>query len=322
MSETKAVTVREAVGVFDNETSLREAIYDLETHGFDRAEVSLLAPVNTVDRALGHVFVTAAEIEDDPHVPTIAYTSPESLSVAEGAIASGLFYVGALAGMIPVVASGGPLMAALVAATVSGGAGLSFGAVLAALLGRRHAEYIEEQLERGGLLLWVRTWNEGDEKRAVSILSSHSAGDVHVHSLPAGHEALEKNYAGGSRVEYRGESYVRIQNGACFAGGQFFPGESDVRAFLDRRIAMEALFAELEPTGLRLVDVLRDPPSVFETPSDLLASDLSDPVKIEILKRWAYDARQQQRATGEGMPSGPVGDTLVDVENALRRIQG
>jgi hypothetical protein len=34
-------------------------------------------------------------------------------------------------------------------------------------------------------LLWVRTWDAGDEERAMRILKSHSGDQVHVHALPA-----------------------------------------------------------------------------------------------------------------------------------------
>jgi hypothetical protein len=40
-------------------------------------------------------------------------------------------------------------------------------------------------MDRGGLLLWVRTWDVEDERRAVEILRKHSGSDVHVHALPA-----------------------------------------------------------------------------------------------------------------------------------------
>jgi hypothetical protein len=40
-------------------------------------------------------------------------------------------------------------------------------------------------VDRGGLLLWVRTWDAADEERAVRILKAHSGDHVHVHALPA-----------------------------------------------------------------------------------------------------------------------------------------
>jgi hypothetical protein len=35
--------IREVIGVFDNPGALQEAVFALETHGFDRAAFSLLA---------------------------------------------------------------------------------------------------------------------------------------------------------------------------------------------------------------------------------------------------------------------------------------
>ena len=70
------------------------------------------------------------------------------------------------------------------AAAATGTGGL-IGAGLSRLLDRHHAEYLQEQLTRGGLLLWVRTQDEAHESRATVILERHSADDVHIHDLPA-----------------------------------------------------------------------------------------------------------------------------------------
>jgi hypothetical protein len=55
---------------------------------------------------------------------------------------------------------------------------------LAKWLGDHHASYLRDQIDRGGLLLWVRTRHTTDEQRAVDILKRHSGGEVHVHALP------------------------------------------------------------------------------------------------------------------------------------------
>ena len=59
------------------------------------------------------------------------------------------------------------------------------GTVLAHWMNRHHAEWLQEQLDRGGLLLWVRTPDAEAEQRALGILRKHSAHDVHIHRLPA-----------------------------------------------------------------------------------------------------------------------------------------
>ena len=185
MSAHTLSTHTEAVAVFGDGDTLQAAIDDLLSHGFDRADLSLLAGEDVVAAKLGHVYLRAEELEDDPEVPTIAYVSKEAIGDAEGGLVGGLVYVGAVAAAGAVVASGGTLAGVIAAAALAGGAGGFIGATLAMLIGERHANRIQEQLDHGGLVLWVRTWDKDHEARAVEILSRHSAHDVHVHDLPA-----------------------------------------------------------------------------------------------------------------------------------------
>ena len=183
MEDSKISEVREAVGIFDGEERLQAAIDDLLSHGFDRAEISVLAPVSAVEEKLGHRLKSVAEIEDDPEAMSKAYIPVETIGDAEGAVIGSLLYVGAFAGIV-LVASGGALAAAL-AALALGGSGTAVGVALARFIKQHHADYIAEQLEKGGLLLWVRTWDQKDEEKAVELLSAHSGHDVHIHALPA-----------------------------------------------------------------------------------------------------------------------------------------
>lgn len=177
-------TIREAVGVFDTPETLQGAIDDLMSSGFDRAELSLLAAEKTVDEKLGHRYQKIAELEDDPIVPRCCYVSTESIGDAEGGLIGGLMYVGATAAAGAVVASGGTLALVIAATAVAGGVGGLLGSILAKWVGDHHAHHLQEQLDHGGLLLWVRTPDVEDEKRAVDILAKHSGRDVHVHTLP------------------------------------------------------------------------------------------------------------------------------------------
>lgn len=177
---------REAVGIFHDEKSLRSAADALMISGFDRSYLSLLASDQAVDRKLGHHYERVAELEDDPDVPTQAYVGTDSRVEGQAALVGGLVYVGAIASIGAVVASGGTATLALVGAVVAGGAGGgALGAVLARLLSKHHAARLETQLQRGGLLLWVRTPDEEHEQRAIEILRQHGAEDVHVHTLPS-----------------------------------------------------------------------------------------------------------------------------------------
>ena len=184
-SPADTVMVREAVGVFHHWQNLQAAVDDLLAHGFDQSEVSLLAGEKTVEEKLGHIYKKVTELEDEPAVPRAAFVSPDSLTEAKAFTISGLGYVGALAAVGTIVASGGTLAAAVIGAVAAGLGGAGVGSLVARVLGRERAANIESQLQKGGLLLWVRTRDAAHETRAVTILKKHQAEDVHVHALPA-----------------------------------------------------------------------------------------------------------------------------------------
>jgi hypothetical protein len=176
--------IREAVGIFSGPADLQAAIDELLSSGFHRAELSLLASEHTVRQKLGRHYEKTSLLDDAPGVPRAAYVSTEAIGDAKGGLISGLGYVGAMAAAGAVVASGGTLSAALGAAAVAGATGGLIGAVLAKLVGDHHARHLQEHIERGGLLLWVRTRRPEDEARATEILARHSGTEVHVHELP------------------------------------------------------------------------------------------------------------------------------------------
>lgn len=65
---------------------------------------------------------------------------------------------------------------------------------------------------------------------------------------------------------------------------------------------------------------LRDPSTIFACPSDVVAAlGVSDAQKIEILRRWEYDVREEEVAQEENM-SGDLPVTLSHVLDALHRL--
>ncbi|HKQ33198.1 MAG TPA: hypothetical protein VJV40_08335 [Thermodesulfobacteriota bacterium] len=65
---------------------------------------------------------------------------------------------------------------------------------------------------------------------------------------------------------------------------------------------------------------LLDPTSVFRTPEDVLkANDITRDQKIEILRRWEYDARELEVAADENM-IGNNSDLLERVLKSLGKL--
>jgi hypothetical protein len=177
-------TLREAVAIFDDATALDAARDALLRAGFDRADLSFLASEHAVEEQLGQRYERASALADDPAAPRVAYVSTEAIGGAEGALIGGLFYVGAAVASGAVVASGGTLAAAIAAAALAGGGGGLIGSLLARRVGRHHAGYLHEQLDHGGLLLWVHVSSPAEEQRAVGILRNHSGNCIHLHGTP------------------------------------------------------------------------------------------------------------------------------------------
>ncbi len=175
---------REAVGIFHGPEELQGAIDELLGSGFNRAELSLLASEAAVVEKLGHLYTRVDELADDPEVPRAAYVAGEDIGDAEGGIIGALVYVGATIAAGVIVVSGGTVLAVVAGAALAGGTGGLIGSVLAKWLGDHHAQHLKEQIDRGGLLLWVRTRDTAMEERAANILGKYAAEKVHIHGLP------------------------------------------------------------------------------------------------------------------------------------------
>lgn len=77
-----------------------------------------------------------------------------------------------------------------------------------------------------------------------------------------------------------------------------------------------------KPKPFDMDQALLDPGSVFATPDLVLLHDgLSKAQKIEILRRWEYDASEGCVAAEEGMPAGES-DLLRRILLALGRLSG
>ena len=71
----------------------------------------------------------------------------------------------------------------------------------------------------------------------------------------------------------------------------------------------------------QLSRALLDPASEFEQPLDIVKnSSLSNGLKIQLLKRWEYDAREMQVAEEEGFPPQQPGCLLDAVLVALHQL--
>lgn len=177
--------VREVVAVFQNEDELESAVEELLLSGFDRRQISVLASEDK-KRKIGDFAATgvsAAHLEDDPRAPLGNFVSPHSRAEIEAASIGLPGYLLGVGGYVAVVAVGGSLAFAIAALLMAGAAGAGLGGFLAHTIERHHHHAIAAQMDKGGLLLWVRARSPALEHTAIAILESHHGRDVHVHDI-------------------------------------------------------------------------------------------------------------------------------------------
>jgi len=180
---TKTYSVREVVATFDSADALEQAVKNLQISGIDRADISLLSTEQTVTEKLGRHYKKVQELEDDPSTPQAAFVGSSDIAEGQGALIGIPLYIGAVAGTAAVVASGGTLGFILAIAAAGGAGGGAIGILAAKALGKHHAKQLEEQLKRGGLLLWVRVRDKARQSDIETALLKAGGQNVHAHDL-------------------------------------------------------------------------------------------------------------------------------------------
>jgi hypothetical protein len=174
-----STAIREVVAVFDHPERLESAISELQSNGIDRSSLSLLAHALPTEFPPGG-FMRLAEDPATPREAPVTDTDRRQARVLGTSLAA---TIAAFAAAGFTVATGG--VAAAVAAAVATGGGIgAVGALIGRNLGQNETSFLDAQLARGGVLLWVRTPDFDAERRALEVLHRHAA-HVHRHDLPA-----------------------------------------------------------------------------------------------------------------------------------------
>lgn len=180
----KQTTVRQAVGVFIDESSLTETINELFTLGYQRSEMALLASEQLVDLSLRDFYSRTNKDSDTHESPGIAFVGKEALGETAKSLGGGLFFVGAtfvMGGLVLFAALVGGAMLAAILGVVAVGV---VGALVATISNQSDAEQLKEQVDKGHILLFVRIADAVKEKEVMAILNKHKAADVKMYDAP------------------------------------------------------------------------------------------------------------------------------------------
>jgi hypothetical protein len=179
-----AGTLREVVGVFDDQEHLQAAVDELQANGFNRTDISTVADFATVEEALGRTYADVREIEDNGEIPRSIYVSKRSLGDAEGVMIGVAVYVPTLVVAAALAANGYSDRTIVWGVIIAGALGGLVGYMIARWFDGRYLRRIHAQLSHGGIVLWIAVRTPEQERRAADILSRCRARDVHAHELP------------------------------------------------------------------------------------------------------------------------------------------
>lgn len=169
------------VGLFRSTESLENAISALESAGWDRSQLSLLGQKGAFDPQPPIGNETAEQAADDPKAPRAAVVSDpdirqgRTLATSLASVAAAFIAAGATA------VSGGTALAAVIGAAAAGGGAAAAVNALGQWAGKSRSDFLEEQIKRGGIMLWVMLRRPDEEQKARDILIRHGAEIIHSH---------------------------------------------------------------------------------------------------------------------------------------------
>jgi len=123
---TEPTMIREMVAAFDSRQALDHAIEDLQSHGFDRSQLSLLASRSTVEQQLRYRLDDTHALKDDPNAPRTEPLARDDVNNAAAvAIGTPAALAALIAGGAAAALTGGVAGIAIAALAAGGGSARS-----------------------------------------------------------------------------------------------------------------------------------------------------------------------------------------------------
>ena len=163
----------EVVGVFGSVNDLNQAANELFIYGFDQSSLSVPAS-EEIDNNINDLINKSTIVRD-------SFYAEENINIAEGAIIGVLLYITTLIVADVVIAK--DLCNAYLAIIISAIVAASMGILLAMIINKYHKHYIEKQLKKGGLILWVRLKDKDQKAVVKKILLNNHATNVHLRHI-------------------------------------------------------------------------------------------------------------------------------------------
>jgi hypothetical protein len=153
----------------------------LASAGWDRADLSLLGQKS--------LLIPDPPAERDMHDAASTPTEGTSAVMSDTDVRQGRTLLSSLAGVVAafaatgaVIATGGTALVALAGAAVAGGGAAAVANATGQWADKSRSAFMQEQLARGGIMLWVQIHSPEQENLAHEILGRHGAEIIDQHN--------------------------------------------------------------------------------------------------------------------------------------------
>lgn len=183
LSKHTTQAIREAVGVFIDVGQLQVATQELEKLGISEDSLGLLAGEKTILERLGDLYERADINEESDSGPKTAFVRKDTNGSSFRSFSGGLVFTGASSAMGVAVVSTGIFGGAMLAAVTGGLAVVTVGALVGSAIHQSAADFLEEQVSEGHVLLFVRLDDPALEENVLSILNRYSSAEVKLYEV-------------------------------------------------------------------------------------------------------------------------------------------
>ena len=176
--------VREVAGLFHSRQALEDAVEDLLTNGFDRADIDQLASLDEVRKRLGFHVVASEELADLTPTPRRPAFTRDDRTIVLALTASVLAGATGCAVAFWVLISGGDdWSAGILGALIGLGVGAAATLVTSRAFRRDELQGLESLQTHYGIVLWVRVHTAEHEVKAQEILRRNGGRAIRVHEI-------------------------------------------------------------------------------------------------------------------------------------------
>ncbi len=174
-------------GVFDEIQAAERAAQEMEDRGFRRDEIVVFLSKEARDDYLsahqvyedhaGHTYVSKRKVELEEGNRALEGTGAGAIvGGTVGAVAAAITAVGTTLTIPPLgIIVAGPVAAALAGLGAGGAAGGLVGALVGAGMSEVRAKRLDQRLRKGGVVVGVRTRDEGEAEQVEADLARHGA---------------------------------------------------------------------------------------------------------------------------------------------------